>query len=120
MKHSVAEYSGIPNNTPPRKVAGEFVKICWRHGKEPVHDFKSLVSAADHARLSALVYIDSKETLAEFSAFIRDLGNKKIQGHKEMRPWIIPSLVKSEIWDTTPSTTNTNEASFFPKFTFAP
>ncbi|KAJ7192001.1 hypothetical protein GGX14DRAFT_329690, partial [Mycena pura] len=36
--------------------------------------------------------------------------------HKEMHPWIIPCLIKSqsglsaEIWDTTPSTTNNNEA----------
>jgi hypothetical protein len=36
--------------------------------------------------------------------------------HKEMHEWIIPCLVKSqsplsaEVWDSTPSTTNTNEA----------
>jgi hypothetical protein len=34
MKHNVPEHSGIPNNTPPEKVAPEFIKICWRHAKE--------------------------------------------------------------------------------------
>ncbi|KAJ6461772.1 hypothetical protein C8R45DRAFT_1220718 [Mycena sanguinolenta] len=118
MKHNVPEYSGIPNDTPPEQVAQYFVKICWRHAKEPVHDFKSLVSPADYARLLNFVYIKTKEELAEFSAFVRGLGIKKILDwwlHKEMHPWIIPSLVKSEsrisaeVWDTTPSTTNTNE-----------
>ncbi|KAJ7803072.1 hypothetical protein B0H14DRAFT_3154691 [Mycena olivaceomarginata] len=134
MKHNVPEYSGIPNDTPPEQVAQYFVKVCWRHAKEPVHDFRSLVSPSDHARLLDFVYIDSKESLADFSAFVSSLGVKKIQGgcrtimfsvinvqvdwwaHKEMHEWIIPCLVKSQsripadIWDTTPSTTNTNEA----------
>ncbi|KAJ7094972.1 hypothetical protein C8R44DRAFT_989559 [Mycena epipterygia] len=119
MKHNDPEYSGIPNNTPPEKIAPYFIKICWRHSKEPVHDLKSLVSAPDHARLLDFVYIDSKETLDKFSAFVANLGIKKIQdwwAHKEMNPWIIPCLVKSQslipadIWDSTPSTTNTNEA----------
>ncbi|KAJ6573684.1 hypothetical protein B0H10DRAFT_1963936 [Mycena sp. CBHHK59/15] len=34
MKHNVPEYSKIPNDTPPEKVAPEFIKICWRHSKE--------------------------------------------------------------------------------------
>ncbi|KAJ7932180.1 hypothetical protein B0H13DRAFT_810730 [Mycena leptocephala] len=119
MKHNDPEYSGIPNDTPPEQVASEFVKICWRHAKEPVHDFRSLVPAADHARLLDFAYIDSKEKLDDFSAFVGGLGVKKIQdwwAHKEMHAWIIPCLVRSQsripndIWDTTPSTTNTNEA----------
>ncbi|KAJ7306733.1 hypothetical protein DFH08DRAFT_720690, partial [Mycena albidolilacea] len=66
-----------------------------------------------------LVYIDTKESLADFSAFVSSLGVKKIQdwwAHKEMHEWIIPCLVKSQsripadVWDTTPSKTNTNEA----------
>lgn len=100
----------------------------------PVHDFRSLVSPADHAHLLDFVYIESAEKLTEFSAFVDSLGIKKIHGepvltssyasnpcldwwaHKEMHTWIIPCLVKSqsrltaEVWDTTPSTTNTNEA----------
>jgi hypothetical protein len=92
------------------------------------------VSPSDHARLLDFVYIDTKESLADFSAFVSSLGVKKIQGgcrtimfsvinmhadwwaHKEMHEWIIPCLVKSQsripadVWDTTPSTTNTNEA----------
>ncbi|KAJ7893388.1 hypothetical protein B0H14DRAFT_3671887 [Mycena olivaceomarginata] len=111
MKHNVPEYSGIPNDTPPEQVAQYFVKVCWRHAKEPVHDFRSLVSPSDHARLLDFVYIDTKESLADFSAFVSSLG-----AHKEMHEWIIPCPVKSQsripadVWDTTPSTTNTNEA----------
>jgi hypothetical protein len=36
--------------------------------------------------------------------------------HKEMHEWIIPCIVRSQllipsdVWDSTPSTTNTNEA----------
>ncbi|KAJ7749102.1 hypothetical protein B0H16DRAFT_1691917 [Mycena metata] len=119
MKHNVFEHSNIPNDTPAEQVAPEFVKICWRHAKEPVNDFKTLVSAADFARLQNFVYIDSKESLRDFSVFVNTLGVKEIQDwwrHKEMHEWIIPCLVKSQsrlsadAWDSTPSTTNTNEA----------
>jgi hypothetical protein len=34
MKYNDPEYSGIPNDTPPEKIASEFIKLCWRHGKE--------------------------------------------------------------------------------------
>ncbi|KAJ7820677.1 hypothetical protein B0H13DRAFT_2451468 [Mycena leptocephala] len=111
MKHNDPEYSGIPSDTPPEQVASEFVKICWRHAKEPVHDFRSLVPETDHARLRDFVYIDSNEKLDDFSAFVVDWW-----AHKQMHPWIIPCLVRSQsripngIWDITPSTTNTNEA----------
>ncbi|KAJ7737455.1 hypothetical protein DFH07DRAFT_753048 [Mycena maculata] len=85
----------------------------------PVHDFKSLVSSDDHKRLLDFVYIESTEALAEFSAFVKRPGVKKITdwwAHKEINAWIIPCLVKSQslipadVWDSTPSTTNTNEA----------
>ncbi|KAJ6472573.1 hypothetical protein C8R45DRAFT_936467 [Mycena sanguinolenta] len=55
----------------------------------------------------------------EFSAFVCGLGIRKISDwwrHKVINPWIIPCLVKSqslipaEVWDSTPSTTKTNEA----------
>ncbi|KAJ6605920.1 hypothetical protein B0H10DRAFT_1757269, partial [Mycena sp. CBHHK59/15] len=81
--------------------------------------FRSHVSTADFRRLQDFAYIDSKESLDKFSAFIEALGEKKIQDwwrHKEMHEWIIPCLVKSqspipaEVWDSTPSTTNTNDA----------
>ncbi|KAJ7939679.1 hypothetical protein B0H13DRAFT_1850450 [Mycena leptocephala] len=74
---------------------------------------------ADHPNARDFVYIDSKETLNEFSAFIDRLGETKIQNwwrHKKMHEWIIPCLVKSQspipadVWDSTPSMTNTNEA----------
>ncbi|KAJ7029437.1 hypothetical protein C8F04DRAFT_962809, partial [Mycena alexandri] len=89
--------------------------------------FRTRVSAPDFARLQNFVYIDSKESLNKFSTFVDTLGIKKIHGnlfnhamdwwrHKEMHEWIIPCLVKSQsplsadVWDSTPSTTNTNEA----------
>ncbi|KAJ6491086.1 hypothetical protein C8R45DRAFT_1138131, partial [Mycena sanguinolenta] len=65
-----------------------------------------------------IVYIDSKESLDEFSALVYGLGIKKISDwwrHKELSPWIIRCLVRSqslipaEVWDSTPSTTNTHE-----------
>ncbi|KAJ6554046.1 hypothetical protein DFH09DRAFT_1318699 [Mycena vulgaris] len=86
----------------------------------PVHDFKSLVSPAELTRLMDFTYIDSKESLDGFSSFVYGLKIKKISvnwwRHKEMHEWIIPCIVKSQslipadIWDATPSTTNTNEA----------
>ncbi|KAJ7861941.1 hypothetical protein B0H13DRAFT_1528962, partial [Mycena leptocephala] len=81
--------------------------------------FESLVSPTDFDRLKDFVYIDSKETLDTFSTFVYSLKVKKITDwwrHKEINPWIIPCLVKSQslipanVWDSTPSTTNTNEA----------
>ncbi|KAF7372724.1 hypothetical protein MSAN_00477700 [Mycena sanguinolenta] len=119
MKYNDPEYSGIPNDTPPEEIAPLFIKVCWRHAKEPVHDFRSLVTEEQFQRLMDFVYIDSKESLEEFSAFVYGLGIKKISDwwrHKALSPWIIPCLVKSqslippEVWDATPSTTNTNEA----------
>ncbi|KAJ6628521.1 hypothetical protein B0H10DRAFT_2428806 [Mycena sp. CBHHK59/15] len=119
MKYNDPEYSGIPNDTPPEQIAPLFIKVCWRHGKEPVNDFESLVSTSDFDCLKYFVYIDSKEALNAFSAFVYGLGVEKITNwwrHKEMHSWIIPCLVKSQslisadVWDSTPSTTNTNEA----------
>ncbi|KAJ6553661.1 hypothetical protein B0H10DRAFT_2375645, partial [Mycena sp. CBHHK59/15] len=81
--------------------------------------FKSLVSAEQHARIQDVFYIDSKESLDAFSTFVYSLGVRKITDwwrHKQMHHWIIPCLVKSQssipadVWDSTPSTTNTNEA----------
>jgi hypothetical protein len=48
----------------------------------PVHDFESLVSPADFDRLKDFVYIDSKETLDAFSAFVYGLKVKKITGER--------------------------------------
>ncbi|KAJ7794014.1 hypothetical protein B0H14DRAFT_3558479 [Mycena olivaceomarginata] len=119
MEYNVPEYSGIPRHTPFEEIAPRFVKICWRHGKEPVHDFRALVKDSDFNRLMDLVHIDSKESLNAFSSFVYGLGIKKITDwwkHKEMHEWIIPCIVRSQslippdIWDSTPSTTNTNEA----------
>ncbi|KAJ7208565.1 hypothetical protein GGX14DRAFT_317925, partial [Mycena pura] len=105
MKYNDPEYSGIADNTPLEEIAPEFIKLCWRHGKEPINDFKSLVSPEQYTRIQDVCYIDSKESLEEFSTFIY-----------EMHDWIIPCIVKSQsripadVWDLTPSTTNTNEA----------
>ncbi|KAJ7301803.1 hypothetical protein DFH08DRAFT_827186 [Mycena albidolilacea] len=118
MNHNDSEYSGIPNETPPEQVAPEFFKLLVpRKGLPSNTGFKAPME--QHARLSNFVYIESAESLAEFSAFVRGLGVKKIQDwwvHKEAHPWIIPCLVKSQsrippdVWGSTPSTTNTNEA----------
>ncbi|KAJ7806203.1 hypothetical protein B0H14DRAFT_2610615 [Mycena olivaceomarginata] len=66
--------------------------------------------------------MDSKKPLDSFSAFVRNMKAQKIQdwwAHKEMKECIIPRLVKSQslvnlqplipadVWDSTPSTTNT-------------
>ncbi|KAK6996359.1 hypothetical protein R3P38DRAFT_2800060 [Favolaschia claudopus] len=119
LKFSDPKYSGIPKDTNPEDIAPMFIKICWRHAKEPVHDFRSLVSAADFAQLMDFVYIDSKEKLKAFSSFVYGLGVKKISDwwrHKEINEWIIPCFIKSQSrlteneWDSTPSTTNNNEA----------
>ncbi|KAJ6471013.1 hypothetical protein C8R45DRAFT_1165738 [Mycena sanguinolenta] len=111
LKYSDPDYSGIPKDTPPEQVAPMFIKVCWRHAKEPVHDFKSLVSPEQFKRLMDFVYIDSKESLDAFSGFVYSLNIDKITywwQHKGMHYWIIPCLVKSqslippEIWDSTP------------------
>ncbi|KAK7008311.1 hypothetical protein R3P38DRAFT_3280934 [Favolaschia claudopus] len=118
MKTNDPEYSGIPNNISASEAATYFIKICYRHTKEAIHDFKSLVTPEQYNRLMEFMYIDSEEKLAKFSQFVNDLGIKKIQDwwrHKEINDWIVPCLVKSlsnilpEDWDTTPATTNTGE-----------
>ncbi|KAJ6531494.1 hypothetical protein DFH09DRAFT_1409252 [Mycena vulgaris] len=59
--------------------------------------------------------------LDDFTSFVYDLKIPQISStywwkHKEMHDYIIPCLVKSqshisaEVWDSTPSTTNTSEA----------
>ena len=45
-----------------------------------IHDFESLVTPDQYARLKNFLYITSKEELAEFDKFVRGLGIKKIQG----------------------------------------
>ncbi|KAJ6483018.1 hypothetical protein DFH09DRAFT_950106, partial [Mycena vulgaris] len=81
--------------------------------------FKALVSPVEFTRLMDFTYIDSKESLDGFSSFVYGLKIKKISDwwrHKEMHEWIILCIVKSQslipadVWDATPSTTNTNEA----------
>ncbi|KAJ6610337.1 hypothetical protein B0H10DRAFT_2293174 [Mycena sp. CBHHK59/15] len=119
MKHNDPEYSGISNDTPATEVVPTFVKICYRHSKDAIHDFKGMVTPAQYARLMDFMYINSKERLDKFSKFVQDLGIKKIQdwwAHKKMSEWIIPCLVKSQSripaadWDSTPAKTNTGEA----------
>lgn len=43
-------------------------------------DFKGMVTPAQYDRLMNFMYIDSKESLDEFSDFVKKLGVKKIQG----------------------------------------
>ncbi|KAJ6523706.1 hypothetical protein B0H10DRAFT_2249742 [Mycena sp. CBHHK59/15] len=119
LSFSDPEYSRIPKDTPPKQIAPKFIKSCLRHGKEPIHDFRALVSPAQLARLQDCFYLDSVESLNTFSSFVYGLNIQKISDwwrHKEIDPWIIPCIIKSQsqipadIWDATPSTTNTNEA----------
>ncbi|KAJ7876353.1 hypothetical protein B0H14DRAFT_2342697, partial [Mycena olivaceomarginata] len=81
--------------------------------------FRALVSTFDFNRLKNCFYIEDKEALDAFTAFVYGLGAKKITDwwrHKEMHEWIIPCMVKSQsqippdVWDSTPSTTNTSNA----------
>jgi len=43
-------------------------------------DFKGMVTPAQYDHLMNFMYIESKESLAEFSDFVKKLGIKKIQG----------------------------------------
>ncbi|KAJ6590335.1 hypothetical protein B0H10DRAFT_2092581 [Mycena sp. CBHHK59/15] len=82
LKFSDPEYSGIPKDTPPEQLPPEFIKVCWRHGKE-----------------ENFVYIDSKESLDVFLSFVYGLGIKKIAywwQHKVQHSWIIPCLIKPQ------------------------
>ncbi|KAJ6586787.1 hypothetical protein B0H10DRAFT_2442657 [Mycena sp. CBHHK59/15] len=45
-----------------------------RHGKEPIHDFRALVSPAQLARLQDCFYLDSVESLNTFSSFVYGLN----------------------------------------------
>ncbi|KAJ6608663.1 hypothetical protein B0H10DRAFT_1955216 [Mycena sp. CBHHK59/15] len=133
MKHNVPEYSSIPNDTPPEKVAlvpsllpsVNSTLLMWLSLSWPVHNFWVLVSNANYNRLLDFIYIDSKETLDVFSAFVYSLGVNQITDwwvHKEMHEWIIPCLVKSQslipadVWDSTPSMTNANEVQYHYQF----
>ncbi|KAJ6505028.1 hypothetical protein C8R45DRAFT_971670 [Mycena sanguinolenta] len=118
LKTNVSEYSGISYDTPPEKVAPEFIKLCTTHAKRAVLDFRGLVTDDEYRCLMDFIYIDSDEKIQEFSEFVSSLGVKKIQDwwdHKAMSAWILPCLIKSqspmssEDWDKTPSTTNTGE-----------
>ncbi|KAJ6503975.1 hypothetical protein C8R45DRAFT_575169 [Mycena sanguinolenta] len=118
FKTNVSEYSGLSYDTPPEKVAPEFIKLCTTHAKRAVLDFRGLVTDDEYKRLMDFIYIDSDEKIQEFSEFVSSLGIKKIQDwwdHKAMSAWILPCLIKSqspmssEDWDNTPSTTNTGE-----------
>ncbi|KAJ6592738.1 hypothetical protein B0H19DRAFT_1365112 [Mycena capillaripes] len=119
FKTNVPEYSGLSSDTPAEEVAPQIIKLCTTHAKRAVLDFRGLVSEQDYHRLMDFTYIDSEETLEEFSEYVRGLGVKKIQdwwNHKAMSAWILPCLIKSqspmsaEDWDNTPATTNTGEA----------
>ncbi|KAF8195172.1 hypothetical protein K438DRAFT_2017214 [Mycena galopus ATCC 62051] len=74
LKYSDPEYGGIPKDTPPEKVAPKFIKVCWRHAKEPLHDFRALVSTSDFNRLKNCFYLEDKEALDAFTAFVYGLG----------------------------------------------
>ncbi|KAJ6532200.1 hypothetical protein B0H10DRAFT_2247703 [Mycena sp. CBHHK59/15] len=74
LSFSDPEYSRIPKDTPPKQIAPKFIKSCLRHGKEPIHDFRALVSPAQLARLQDCFYLDSVESLNTFSSFVYGLN----------------------------------------------
>lgn len=47
-----------------------------------VLDFKGLVSVDDHRRLMGFPYLKSRKELDDFTAFVKGLGVKKIQGNE--------------------------------------
>ncbi|KAJ6528987.1 hypothetical protein B0H19DRAFT_1083325 [Mycena capillaripes] len=55
----------------------------------PVNDFRTLVRPPDFQRLQDFVYIDSKESLSEVSAFIDGIGERKKSSRSD-RPSELP------------------------------
>jgi len=104
-----------------------------------VHDLKPYVTDDEYDRLINFMYLETKEDVDEFSAWVKSLDTPKIQGsfikfafssdecltwlffiawwdHKVNNSWILPSLIKclSKMdptdWDLTPPTTNVGES----------
>ena len=104
-----------------------------------MHDLKPYVTDDEYDRLINFMYLETKEHVDEFSAWVKNLNNPKIQGlfikfafssdeclnwlifiawwdHKVNNSWILPSLIKclSKMdptdWDLTPPTTNVGES----------
>ncbi|KAJ7671139.1 hypothetical protein B0H17DRAFT_1209095 [Mycena rosella] len=99
-------------NTRPQHITADFIKICWQHSKE------TLVSAEDYDRLMDFAYLESVKKLDAYTSFVYGLDIPQITNwwkHKEINDYMIPCLIKlqsrlsAEVWDSTPSTTNTNE-----------
>ncbi|KAF8185341.1 hypothetical protein K438DRAFT_1974045 [Mycena galopus ATCC 62051] len=96
------EYSGIPKDTPPEQAAPKFTK-------ESLDAFSSFVYSLGVQRITGSLYF-----FAGSSPLV--IGPVDWWRHKQMHHWIIPCLIKSQssipadIWESTPSTTNTNEA----------
>ncbi|KAF7324986.1 hypothetical protein MKEN_00541000 [Mycena kentingensis (nom. inval.)] len=109
--------TGIPATITPQQFAPQIIKLCHAHAKRRV-----LFCGAMDDYLYILTFdekIKTPEGLADFSAFIRRLGNKKIQDwwdHKDLSVWILACLVPAlsplseNDWRSTPHTTNTGEA----------
>ncbi|KAJ7722205.1 hypothetical protein B0H16DRAFT_1334829, partial [Mycena metata] len=77
-----------------------------------------VVDAAVFACLMEFPYMKTDTDVANFTAWITSLNNKKVQDwwrNKLQYPWILPSLIKSRSrihaadWDITESSTNLNE-----------
>jgi len=104
-----------------------------------IHDLKPYVIDDEYARLINFMYLETKEEVDEFAAWVKSLDNPKVQGlfiifafsstcqvlnlvflawwdHKVNNSWILPSLIKclSKMdptdWDLTPPTTNVGES----------
>ncbi|KAF8815556.1 hypothetical protein BYT27DRAFT_7040626, partial [Phlegmacium glaucopus] len=80
---------------------------------------KSYVTDEEYEHLINFMYLETKEEVNEFSAWVKSLTNPKVQAwwdHKTNNSWILPSLIKclskmdSDDWDLTPPTTNVGES----------
>ncbi|KAJ7869252.1 hypothetical protein B0H13DRAFT_1724442 [Mycena leptocephala] len=123
MKHNDPEYSGIPNDTPPEQVAWGFVKICRRHAKEALIRLEKYPLCQSQRQIN-LCYSQGSDQLNSLMVVCiftncSNKPNRDLFMHAYATSCTLiggPCLVRSQshilndIWDTTLSTTNTNEA----------
>ncbi|KAF8161444.1 hypothetical protein B0H34DRAFT_840756 [Crassisporium funariophilum] len=96
-----------------------FIRACYTHAKRGIHDLKPYVTDEEYEHIINFMYLETKEEVDKFSAWVKGLKNPKVQAwwdHKVNNSWILPSLIKclskmtSEDWDLTPPTTNVGES----------
>ncbi|KAF9479178.1 hypothetical protein BDN70DRAFT_984560 [Pholiota conissans] len=112
------EFSNINAQT-AEEIVEYFVRSCYTHAKRGVHDLRTYVNDEAYDRLMNFLYLETKEEVDNFSAWVKGLKIPKVQAwwdHKVNNSWILPSLIKclskmdSEDWDLTAPTTNVGES----------